>query len=151
MKVATTFMCGGLVECAFNIKPIFSYGIILMLMRLHVFVAIYVSYIFLSVFPHEILHSSGLLGMISTLNFLLLSPLSSFLSFCLCLSLSPVSTPLMDGQIMYIQSSSAPDAVKRCDKSPGGGTEQSGAERRDGVTKRTRHLGNREGRKKQKT
>lgn len=51
---------------------------------------------------------------------------------------------------MYIQSSSAPDAVKRCDKSPGGGTEWSGAERRDGVTKRTRHLGNREGRKNRK-
>lgn len=56
----------------------------------------------------------------------------------LSLSLSP----LMDGQIMYIQSSSAPDAVRGCDKSPGGGTERSGAERRNGVTKRTRHLEN---------
>lgn len=36
----------------------------------------------------------------------------------------------MDGRIMYIQSSSAPDAVRGCDKSPGGGTEQSGAEER---------------------
>lgn len=44
----------------------------------------------------------------------------------LSLSLSRLSF-LMDGQIMYIQSSSAPDAVKRCDKSPGGGTERSGA------------------------
>lgn len=34
-------------------------------------------------------------------------------SFWLSLSL----TPLMDGQIMYIQSSSAPDAVRDCDKS----------------------------------
>lgn len=44
----------------------------------------------------------------------------------LSLPLSGLSS-LMDGQIMYIQSSSAPDAVKRCDKSPGGGTERSGA------------------------
>lgn len=47
--------------------------------------------------------------------------------------LSPLSlslSPLMDGQIMYIQSSSAPDAVRGCDKSPGGGTEWSGAEER---------------------
>lgn len=36
----------------------------------------------------------------------------------------------MDGQIMYIQSSSAPDAVRGCDKSPGGGTERSGAKER---------------------
>ncbi|KAG7228310.1 hypothetical protein INR49_009174 [Caranx melampygus] len=39
--------------------------------------------------------------------------------FSLCLSLS--LSPLMDGQIMYIQSSSAPDAVRGCDKSLGGG------------------------------
>lgn len=31
---------------------------------------------------------------------------------------------------MYIQSSCAPDAVRGCDKSPGGGTEQSGAKER---------------------
>ena len=31
---------------------------------------------------------------------------------------------------MYIQSSSAPDAVRGCDKSPGGGTERSGAKER---------------------
>lgn len=31
---------------------------------------------------------------------------------------------------MYIQSSSAPDAVRGCDKSPGGGTEWSGAKER---------------------
>lgn len=41
---------------------------------------------------------------------------------------------------MYIQSSSAPDAVRGCDKSPGGVGGR--AERRNGVTKRTRHLGN---------
>lgn len=49
-------------------------------------------------------------------------------------------SPLMDGQIMYIQSSSAPDAVRGCDKSPG--REPSRAERRNGVTKRTQHLEN---------
>ncbi|MED6266655.1 hypothetical protein CHARACLAT_004265 [Characodon lateralis] len=55
--------------------------------------------------------------------------------------LPPSALPsLMDGQIMYIQSSSAPDAVRGCDKSPG--REPSGAERRNGVTKRTRHLEN---------
>ncbi len=31
---------------------------------------------------------------------------------------------------MYIQSSSAPDAVRGCDKSLGGGTQQSGAKER---------------------
>lgn len=36
----------------------------------------------------------------------------------------------MDGQIVYIQSSSALDAVRGCDKSPGGGTERSAAEER---------------------
>lgn len=49
----------------------------------------------------------------------------------------------MDGQIIYIQSSSAPDAVRGCDKSPGGwgsggggsgsgrGGEPNGAEQRE--------------------
>lgn len=36
----------------------------------------------------------------------------------------------MDGQITYIQSSSAPDAVRGCDKSLGGGTEWSRARKR---------------------
>lgn len=68
----------------------------------------------------------------------------------------------MDGQIIYIQSSSAPDAVRGCDKSPGGwggGGGGSGGSRRgenrterskgNGVTKRTRHLGGKtRGRKK---
>ncbi|XP_035994136.1 uncharacterized protein LOC118563424 [Fundulus heteroclitus] len=61
--------------------------------------------------------------------------------FLPCLLPPPLSlSSLMDGQIMYIQSSSAPDAVRGCDKSPG--REPSRAERRNGVTKRTRHLEN---------
>lgn len=63
-------------------------------------------------------------GLFSTSNFLLLSSPSFSQSFSP--SLARLSS-LMDGQIMYIQSSNAPDAVKRCDKSPGGGTERSGA------------------------
>lgn len=64
----------------------------------------------------------------------------------------------MDGQIIYIQSSSAPDAVRGCDKSPGGwgggGSSRRGENRAErskgnGVTKRTRHLGGKtRGRKK---
>lgn len=49
---------------------------------------------------------------------------------------------------MYIQSSSAPDVVRGCDKSPG--REPSRAERRNGVTKRTRHLENTQKEKKKK-
>lgn len=70
-----------------------------------------------------------------------ISPLADMLPF-----LSPPFAPLMDGQIMYIQSSSAPDAVRGCDKSPG--REPSRAERRNGVTKRTRHLENTQRKKK---
>lgn len=55
----------------------------------------------------------------------------------------------MDGQIMYIQSSSAPDAVKRCDKSPGGGTERSGAKGWGDEEDTT--SGEQGGKKKQKT
>lgn len=89
--------------------------------------------------------------MIFHLKFSLLYCLSSLhrsLTVCLSLSLAHLSS-LMDGQIMYIQSSSAPDAVKRCDKSPGGGTEQSGAkEWGDEEDTTSGELG---GKKKQKT
>lgn len=50
---------------------------------------------------------------------------------------------------MYIQSSGAPDAVKRCDKSPGGGTERSGAKGWGDEEDTT--SGEQGGKKKQKT
>lgn len=128
-NVATAVMCRSFAECVFNINPIISSGLCLLLgssgdmylgMIFHLKFSPAVFSFFLSVF----------LPLPLSLSFLLVSPFWWMDRSCI----SNLAVLLM--QLRDVTSLRA--------------GEPSGAERRNGVTKRTRHLGNREGRKNRK-